>query len=56
MTKYICGRCEVVFVSQDEDEDVKCIMCEAICVYKVPFSFGGDYPINRTDRGQKYSG
>ena len=54
MTKYMCGRCEAVFVSPDED--VRCIMCEAICVYKVPFSFGEDYPINRTDEGQKYSG
>lgn len=54
MIKYLCGRCEAEFVSPDE-EDVKCIMCEAICVYKVPFSFGKHSPIYRTDEGHKYS-
>lgn len=37
MTKYVCGKCEAIFVSSEED--VKCIMCECICIYKVPFSF-----------------
>jgi DNA-directed RNA polymerase subunit RPC12/RpoP len=52
MTKYVCGRCEAEFVSPDEPTE--CIMCEAICIYKVPFSFGKPLPVYQNDEGQKY--
>jgi DNA-directed RNA polymerase subunit RPC12/RpoP len=39
MEKYECGRCGAVFVDQ-ANERVRCVMCDCVCAYKVPYAYG----------------